>query len=353
MKVDRPSPTPEQPHKPMRLEPEPVKVEHSTSNDTLQGDISATTTNTQGELSQDSSRVKPSQSTSQEDSYVMESSSSTGIAGTGNTAPDSTQPETEPEPEAIINHVGPHQAIVFYAAEGSSKYKDLDDDFFDLSLDEVKTLYKDLKKEVKKVSDGDMLMTKDMKEAQKEGEKLSLLSKYKTGVLRIQFPSRHVVQGQFPPNTTIADVITWLSPLLSSPSTLCELYTAPPRTTLPPTSTLLDLSLFPAALVHFSSLVTKAGTVEHLSDSALASLSNTAGANSVAGMARREGVRSGAGITQLGVKGHLPVNRDLQTVPESRSLDHTEPGASTGNTRGGQQAGPLPGKVPKWFKTGK
>jgi len=357
MKVDRPSPTPELPHIPMRLEPEPVKVDHTTTNVTLQGEKSATDTSEQEVLNQESVNVDPIQSSNQEDCSVMESSSMTETAGSVTVAPDSTQPEPEPEPDAVINHVGPHQAIVYYAAEGTSKYKELDDDFFDLSLDEVKTLYRDLKKEVKKVSEGDMLMTKDMREAQKEGEKLSLLSKYKTGVLRIQFPSRHVVQGQFPPNTTIAEVITWLSPLLSSPSTPCELYTAPPRTTLPPTSTLLDLSLFPAALVHFSSLVTKEGTVQYLSDSALANLSNTAGANSVAGKARREGVRSGAGVAQLGVQGNLPVHRDLQNIPESRpgkrSLDPTEPSTTSGGSKSGQQTGPLPGKVPKWFKTGK
>ena len=44
----------------------------------------------------------------------------------------------------------------------------------------------------------------------------------------------------------------------------------------------MELHLFPAALVHFSNLVTKAGPVQYLSDDCLANLSNITGANSVA-----------------------------------------------------------------------
>jgi len=357
IKIDKPSPPPEVPHIPMRLEPEPVKVAPTP---TVQRDNNATTFTDADHImatsGQESSQAEPVASTSQvrEQTFPPVIAETETGSGTATPLPDSTQPGPEP----VISPVGPHGAIVFSALEESAQYQDLDDEFFDLSLDEVKTLYRDLKQEVKQSSEGSMLMTKEMREAQKDGEKLSLLSRYKTGVLRIQFPSRHVVQGQFPPNTTIDEVITWLSPLLSSPSTPCELYTAPPRTSLPGTSTLLDLCLFPAALVHFSSLVTRAGPVEHLSDQALASLSNSAGANSVASQARRKGARVGAGGGQVGLQGELPVKRDLQTIPESRSLETTGPGAgpSTGGAGGGQQAGAggaLPGKVPKWFKTGK
>ena len=103
--------------------------------------------------------------------------------------PDSTQPDP------IINYVGPNSAIIFLATDVNSSYQDIDDEFFDLTLDEVKTLYKDLRHEVKKLTEGDMLMTKEMRAAKKESDKLTMLSKYKSCVLRIQFPSRHVVQG--------------------------------------------------------------------------------------------------------------------------------------------------------------
>jgi len=347
IKIDKPSPPPEERHIPMRLEPEPVKVDPLPAE---QIDENATPDNARDNAAVTAKDVdEPVASTSGSQHVAKPTITSTNVeskADTPTPQPDSTQPS----PEAVINPVGPHGAIVFSAMEESAKYQELDDDFFNLSIDEVKSLYKGLKQEVKQLSEGGMLMTKEMREAEKEGEKLSLLSKYKTGILRIQFPDRHVVQGQFPPQTTIAEVITWLSPLLSSPTTPCELYTAPPRTTLPPTSTLLDLSLYPAALVHFSSLVTVAGPVQYLTDTALASLSNTTGANTVASQARREGVRGGAGARQLGLQGEIPVQRDLHTIPESRPGKRSSEtsGPSTGGSGGG-----LPGKVPKWFKTGK
>ena len=107
--------------------------------------------------------------------------------------PDSTQPEP------IIHFVGPSNAIVFSAEDGSSKYQDIDDDFFELSLDEVKSMYKDLKMEVKRLTEGEMMQTKEMRESQKEVQKVQLLSKYNSSVIRIQFSSRHVVQGKFFP----------------------------------------------------------------------------------------------------------------------------------------------------------
>eukprot|EP00092_Neocalanus_flemingeri_P039740 GFUD01043278.1.p1 GENE.GFUD01043278.1~~GFUD01043278.1.p1 ORF type:complete len:532 (-),score=189.60 GFUD01043278.1:238-1833(-) len=352
MKIDKPSPPPEVRHIPMRLEPEPHKVaEDDTAS--VQREDNATTIS----HPDDPSLAKTGQEPNQPDQPVASTSQgrepsapvSCVETGAAPPLPDSTQPTPDP----VINHVGPHGAIVFSALEESAQYQDLDDEFFDLSLDEVKILYKDLRQEVKKMGEGELLLTKEMREAQKEGEKLSLLSRYKTGVLRIQFPDRHVVQGQFPPNATIADVIAWLSPLLSSPSTPCELYTAPPRTTLPETSTLLDLCLFPAALVHFSSRVTKAGPVQHLSDEALASLSNSCGANTVASQARRQGARGGAGGGQVGLQGELPVKRDLQTIPESRPGKRSMETTGGGSGQSSGVGGGMPGKVPKWFKTGK
>lgn len=360
IKIDRPSPAPEERHIPMRLEPEPVKVdppqatEQRNTNEMDEKNVVAETN-----TSQDVDKEVASSSGSYSDmisdqsglptSHKDKSGPSREILTSAAPQPDSTQPN----PDVIINPVGPHEAIVFSVMDDSPQFHDLDDDFFELSLDEVKHLYKELKQEVKQLNEGSMLMTKEMREAEKEGEKLSLLSRYKVGILRIQFPSRHVVQGKFPPQTTISEVITWLSPLLSNPSTPCELYTAPPRVILPPTSTLLDLQLYPAALVHFSSLVTKDPPAQHLSDQALANLSNSMGANIVASQARREGVRVGGGARQLGLQGVVPSQHDMQSNSESRpgkrSLEKTGVAGHGHQVAGGS----VPGKVPKWFKTGK
>jgi hypothetical protein len=58
----------------------------------------------------------------------------------------------------------------------------------------------------------------------------------------------------------IAEVHEWLEPLLRVPVRPFELYTAPPRTVLAESATLLDLQLCPAALVHFASRVTNGDT---------------------------------------------------------------------------------------------
>ena len=95
------------------------------------------------------------------------------------------------------------------------------------------------------------------------------------------------ITGIFGPDTKISAVLSWLGPLLSAPASPQELYTAPPRTPLPPDASLMELGLFPAALVHWASLVTRAEAVSHLTEEAVTSLSNITGANTAASQARR------------------------------------------------------------------
>ena len=44
-----------------------------------------------------------------------------------------------------------------------------------------------------------------MRESLKEGEKLAMLGRYKSSLVRIQFPSRLTVQGVFKPHNTIGE----------------------------------------------------------------------------------------------------------------------------------------------------
>ena len=281
IKVQEKTPAPEVRHVPMRVDPdnraEAAAAMETSEQDTVTTCDNAAANNDQnsvgsGELEKKTSVPKQSLS----DKMEMETESSAEV-------PDSTQPEP------VINFVGPNDAIIFSALDVNPQYQDIDDDFFELSLDEVKSMYKDLKQEVKRLEEGDMLMTREMRESQKEGEKLSMLSKYKSCVIRIQFPCRHVVQGMFGPDTKVSEVLAWLAPLLRTPGSPAELYTAPPRTPLPPAASLLDLDLFPAALVHFASLDPSLGGRggSLLAEESLASVSNIAGANSVASQARR------------------------------------------------------------------
>lgn len=355
MKIEKPTPPPEERHLPMRLEPEPVKVDsQSTTDQRYDNAAHPSESDVKSECStnnlDEGSSLTVDAEQPEDLKPKLEASTSTFVAPSEEKVdiqPDSTQLSDD----AIVIPVGPNGAIVFSSLEDSPQYQDLGDDFFELSIDEVKSMYKEMKQEVKRLTDGNMLMTKEMREAEKEGEKLSLLSRYKTCILRIQFPSRHVVQGVFLPDTTISEVIEWLAPLLFSSSTPCELYTAPPRTVLSPSATLLDLGLFPASLVHFSSLVT-VNNPQYLNDESLSNLSNTSGANKAASDARRSAARSVQGSRQLGLQGSIPVHQELQSIPESRPGKRSFPSE---NPSGGLQAGKTgqSGKVPKWFKTGK
>jgi len=256
--------------------------------------------------------------------------------------PDSTSQIPQEVIEAVGLPVGPNAAIIFSSENAAIDHKldiEDDDEFFKLSIDEVKGLYKEMKLQVKELSEGSMLLTKEMRESQKEGEKLSLLGRYKWCVLRVQFPDRHVVQGIFGPATTLGDVMTWLAPLLLEPDTPFELYTAPPRTVLDQKSSLLDLNLFPAALVHFSSKVTRAEP-SFLKPEFIQTLSNIQGANQAASQYRKGGARA-----QTGISGEFEYREPerLETIPESRSK------------RGGEPSTRHPGasKLPKWFKPAK
>ena len=183
-------------HVPMRVGPD------NTKDDTPQAGTSATVSTNDCDDKMDcdtNTEVKEEDNTPSTNTLLKhetgEKNKSLTTTGLQNASqPDSTQPDP------VVNYVGPNSAIIFSASDVNSSYQDIDDDFFDLSLDEVKTMYKDLRQEVKKLTEGDMLMTKEMRAAQKEAEKLTMLSKYKSCVLRIQFPSRHVVQGVCPLN---------------------------------------------------------------------------------------------------------------------------------------------------------
>ena len=188
-------------HVPMRVGPDNTKDE--TPQAVTPASVSTTDCDdkmdcdTNTEVKEEDNTLSPNTLLKHETNISGEKDKSLTTTGTGlhnASQPDSTQPDP------VINFVGPNSAIIFSASDVNSSYQDIDDDFFDLSLDEVKTMYKDLRQEVKKLTEGDMLMTKEMRAAQKEAEKLTMLSKYKSCVLRIQFPSRHVVQGMCPIN---------------------------------------------------------------------------------------------------------------------------------------------------------
>ena len=87
--------------------------------------------------------------------------------------PDSTQTAMEP----LVNNIGNNDALVFSSEGQSASFSDLGDEFFNLTLDDVKMLQKDLRNSARDSQEGEVMMTKAMRDAQKEGEKLALLNR--------------------------------------------------------------------------------------------------------------------------------------------------------------------------------
>jgi len=338
------TPVEERRHLPMRSDAEMVSKETGQTEST----ISEVPDIVSGENKSDKIQVSrvPSEQNIQIDDSSKEDKSVGQRDISPNPQPDSSTDEIEP----IILPIGPNGAVVFMAdGPVGAPTAQIDDEFFKLSLDEVKGLYRDLKQDVKKLDEGEMLMTKQMREGSKDADRLSVMSRYKTGVLRIQFPSRHLVQGQFSPSTTVREVMEWLKSFLLHPSAPFELYTAPPRVVLPLQESLLDLGLFPAALIHFSTSLTTRELIEsgqYLNQDVLDSLSNISGANKAAADARSAGKRVGKG-GQHGIQGDL----DVYARPYKRKLDPvTEETQSTSGSSSQSSGGQ---KLPKWFKTNK
>jgi len=331
--------TPEKFHRPMRLEaatlPKKDEVNEETKKEEEPMDLSS-------EQAPEDTGEKSKQVGETESSPVATTSTSTS------SLPLDVHHQSAPAPVVapIIKLIPPHGAIVFKDEDGlsaTSHVGDIGDDFFDLSIDEVKSRQRDLREEVKRLEEGGQLLTRELREQRQESEKLGVLAKYKTGMVRVRLPCRHLVQGEFPPNTTISDILDWICPLLASPSPLAYLYTAPPHTRLDKESNLLDLGLFPAALLHLS---TPSEGPQHLAENVLSSLSNSVGAQQAAAESRQQSIRR---VKERGIE-----DSGLQRVPDSRSSagpgdEETSSGSASGassSVSGGQ-------KLPKWFKPGK
>jgi hypothetical protein len=88
--------------------------------------------------------------------------------------------------------------------------------------------------------------TKTMREL----EKLKKQKVYSHSQLALQFSDGTVLQGKFLPREKISTVVTALKEcFVEEPASAVELYVTPPKKTLPPTSTLQDEGLVPAAKV--------------------------------------------------------------------------------------------------------
>ncbi|XP_029293359.1 tether containing UBX domain for GLUT4 isoform X2 [Cottoperca gobio] len=131
----------------------------------------------------------------------------------------------------------------------SKDHRDMPDEFFEVTMDDVRKRFAQLKSERKLLEEAP-LMTKSLRESQMREK----MERYPKVVLRVQFPDRHVLQGFFRPLETVGALRQFVISHLEDPQLSFYLFITPPKTILDdPSATLFQADLFPGALVYFGS----------------------------------------------------------------------------------------------------
>ncbi|XP_034753980.1 tether containing UBX domain for GLUT4 [Etheostoma cragini] len=219
----------------------------------------------------------------------------------------------------------------------SEDHRDLPDEFFEVTMDDVRKRFAQLKSE-RKILEEAPLMTKSLRETQVKEK----MKRYPKVVLRVQFPDRHVLQGFFRPLETVAALRHFVRSHLEDPQLSFYLFITPPKTILEdPSATLFQADLFPGALVYFGS---DAKTDIYIKRELLESSVSASQANeSFASCMFRPPTPSSS---SEGSKEPLPPPEPKADTSEA-TQDERDPSAQT------QAAKPSrsdPCKVPKWLK---
>ncbi|XP_029950904.1 tether containing UBX domain for GLUT4 [Salarias fasciatus] len=235
------------------------------------------------------------------------------------------------ERESLIYHVDS-------LSRQSEDHADLPDEFFEVTVDDIRKRFAQLKSERKFLEEAP-LMTKSLREAQMKEK----LDRYPKVVLRVQFPDRHVLQGFFRPLETVGAVKQFVRSHLEDPQLSFYLFITPPKTILSDASaTLFQADLFPGALIYFGS---NAKTDFYIKRELLQSSVSASQANeSIAScMLRSPTPPSGSAAAEEPPPppSEPPMNAGGSTQPEPDPATHTQPPKTTRSD---------PGKVPKWLK---
>ncbi|XP_037546158.1 tether containing UBX domain for GLUT4 [Nematolebias whitei] len=215
--------------------------------------------------------------------------------------------------------------------------EDLPDEFFEVTVDDVRKRFAQLKSERKLLEEAP-LMTKSMKEAQMKEK----MTKYPKVVLRVQFPDRYALQGFFRPLETVDAVRHFVRSHLEDPQLSFYLFVTPPKTILnDPSATLLQADLFPGAVVYFGSDVKTDFYIkrELLETSVSALQANKSIASCM--IHPPETSSSSAGVEE-------PLSPP-EPVEDSNRLTQEEPDPSV-HTQAAKPATSSSGKMPKWLK---
>ncbi|XP_041077699.1 tether containing UBX domain for GLUT4-like isoform X2 [Polyodon spathula] len=216
--------------------------------------------------------------------------------------------------EALVYHMdaGHHQ-------QGELFTEDLPDEFFQVTVDDIRKRFAQLKSE-REVLEEAPLLTKSLRESRMKEK----IERYPKVVLRVQFPDRHVLQGFFRPLETVI---------------------SPPKVVLDDlTDTLFQANLFPAALVYFGSDFKTDCYLQKQFLNSTVSSSQADGA--IAGCMPRSPTPSSSSLPSEATF-PSPAEKDTQASHQSRAADEPQPHS---NSQAPKPVNTDPGKIPKWLK---
>ncbi|XP_063828194.1 tether containing UBX domain for GLUT4 [Ostrinia nubilalis] len=153
--------------------------------------------------------------------------------------------------EEEVTFLGTQKAIAFMQPEEAlEELDDLPDDFYELTIEEVRKLYHDLQQNRLEL-ENTPLVTASKKQALEQQTSQQKLNVYKNVVVRVQFPDHIILQGVFSPTDIIQDVMNFIKSHLMSPDKPFHIYTTPLKETLDPNMTLIDAKFVPCVHMHF------------------------------------------------------------------------------------------------------
>ncbi|XP_068227069.1 tether containing UBX domain for GLUT4 isoform X2 [Palaemon carinicauda] len=260
----------------------------------------------------------------------------------------STSSETFEVKENVIK-LGARDAFLFNIEDAPPTNITVDDEsFFDLTVNEVKGLYREQQQMLRSLEEAPLL-TKQMREMHETSKVLCALNQFPVTQLRIFFPDNHVIQAAFKPTETIAQVEKFVREFLSNPNTEFSLCMRHPQRTLEPDVTLVAADCVPNARLYFTS----SSSSPYLNKETLEKKSSFS--SSCSAMKSR--------------RMRKPAHYLGASDASNETFDNSEPGSSTQRSSVADTCGSEAGyqkrtntsmqatgaikKVPKWFKTGK
>ncbi|XP_058848390.1 tether containing UBX domain for GLUT4-like isoform X2 [Acipenser ruthenus] len=237
--------------------------------------------------------------------------------------------------EALVYHMDAE-----HRQRGEVFAEDLPDEFFQVTVDDIRKRFAQLKSE-REVLEEAPLLTKSLRESRMKEK----MQRYPKVVVRVQFPDRHVLQGFFRPLETVGAVREFVRKHLEDPDLRFYLFISPPKVILNDlTDTLFQANLFPAALVYFGSdFKTDCYLQKQILNSTVSS-SQADGA--IAGCMPRSPTPSSSSVASEATF-PPPAEKDTRSNHQSTAADEPQPHS---NSQAPKPVNTDPGKIPKWLK---